>query len=85
MIIEIFKSGKHVLEFYNKYGIIGATLHKWFKNSPSNESKKLVEWEFKSPTSHHIKPRSWKASRFLSSHLLTCGYFNSLTATKKCS
>ena len=42
MIIEIYNSGKPVLEIYSEYGITSATLYKWIKNPPSNEPKKPI-------------------------------------------
>jgi transposase len=42
MIIEVYNSGKPVLELCSEYGVTNATLYKWLKNPPSNESKKPI-------------------------------------------
>jgi transposase len=42
IILEIYNSGKPVLEIYSEYGITSATLYKWIKNPPSSEPKKPV-------------------------------------------
>jgi transposase len=42
MIIEIYNSGKPVLEIYSEYGITSATLYKWIKNPPISKPKKPV-------------------------------------------
>ncbi len=42
MVIEVYNSGKPVLELCSEYGVTNATLYKWLKNPPSNESKKPI-------------------------------------------
>ena len=42
MIIELYNSGKPVLELCSEYGITNPTLYKWIKNPPDNESKKPI-------------------------------------------
>lgn len=42
MIIEVYNSGKPVLDICSEYGVTAATLYKWIKNPPSNESKKVI-------------------------------------------
>lgn len=43
MIIEIYNSGKPVLEIYSEYGITSATLYNWLKNPPSSEVKPIIK------------------------------------------
>lgn len=42
MIIEIYNSGKPVLEICSEYGITNPTLYNWLKNPLSNKSKKPI-------------------------------------------
>ncbi|MFR8041177.1 MULTISPECIES: IS3 family transposase [Clostridium] len=42
MVIELYNSGKPVLELCSEYGITNPTLYNWLKNPPGNESKKLI-------------------------------------------
>ncbi|GEA29514.1 transposase [Clostridium beijerinckii] len=42
MVIELYNSGKPVLELCSEYGITNPTLYKWLKNPPGNESKKPI-------------------------------------------
>lgn len=42
MIMEIYNSGKPIQEIFSEYGIASATLYKYLKNPPSNESKKPI-------------------------------------------
>ncbi|GFZ29610.1 hypothetical protein CSC2_01360 [Clostridium zeae] len=43
MIIEVYNSGKPVLDIWIEYGITTATLYKLIKNPPSNDPKKVIE------------------------------------------
>jgi transposase len=42
MIIEVYNSGKPVLELCSEYGISTAIIYRWLKNPPSNEPKKTL-------------------------------------------
>jgi len=42
MLIEVYNSGKPVLELCSEYGVTSATLYKWLKNPPNRESKKPI-------------------------------------------
>lgn len=42
MIIEIYNSGKPVLEICSEYGISNPTLYNWLKNPPSNKPRKPI-------------------------------------------
>ena len=42
MIIEVYNSGKPVLEICSEYGVSTAILYRWLKNPPSKENKKPV-------------------------------------------
>jgi len=42
MIIQVYNSGKPVLEICSEYGVTNATMYKWLKNPPSNEPKKPI-------------------------------------------
>jgi transposase len=42
MVIEVYKSGKPVLELCSEYGVTNATLYKWLKNPPGDEANKPI-------------------------------------------
>ena len=42
MVIEVYNSGKPILELCSEYGVTNATVYKWLKNPPSNETKKPI-------------------------------------------
>lgn len=42
MLIEVYNSGKPVTELCSEYGVTSATLYKWLKNPPTNESTKPI-------------------------------------------
>lgn len=42
MVIEVYNSGKPILELCSEYGVTNATVYKWLKNPPSGETKKPV-------------------------------------------
>ena len=42
MLLEVYNSGKPVLEICSEYGVTNATIYNWLKNPPSNEPKKAI-------------------------------------------
>lgn len=42
MVIEVYNSGKPILELCSEYGVTSATVYKWLKKPPSGDPKKLV-------------------------------------------
>ena len=42
MVIEVYNSGKPILELCGEYGVTSATVYNWLKNPPSNEPKKPI-------------------------------------------
>jgi len=42
MVIEVYNSGKPILELCSEYGVTNATIYKWLKNPPSDEPKKPI-------------------------------------------
>jgi transposase len=42
MIIQVYNSGKPVLEICSEYGVTNATMYKWLKNPPITEPKKAI-------------------------------------------
>lgn len=42
MIIEVYNSGKPVVEICSEYGISNAILYRWLKNPPSKEPKRPI-------------------------------------------
>lgn len=42
MVIEVYNSGKPIMELCSEYGVTNATIYKWLKNPPSDEPKKPI-------------------------------------------
>jgi transposase len=42
MVIEVYNSGKPILELCSEYGVTNATVYNWLKNPPSHEPKKPI-------------------------------------------
>lgn len=42
MVIEVYNSGKPILELCSEYGVTNATVYKWLKNPPGDEPKKPI-------------------------------------------
>ena len=42
MLIEVYNSGKPVLELCSEYGITNPTLYNWLKNPPGSKPKKPI-------------------------------------------
>lgn len=42
MVIEVYNSGKPILEICSEYGVTNPTIYNWLKNPPSDEPKKPI-------------------------------------------
>jgi transposase len=42
MLIEVYNSGKPILELCSEYGVTSATLYKWLKNPPGSKPEMPV-------------------------------------------